>query len=84
MAAIADSLVGSVDGVEATIRKEWVGLILLPAVSSVAGICCVLERSAADSLLHIVECVTAVNVSVKDQLTLSISVAVGSTIVGSS
>ena len=33
------------------------------------------------SLSAFVECVTAINVSVKDQLSLSISVAVGSTIV---
>ncbi|PCH42398.1 hypothetical protein WOLCODRAFT_73267 [Wolfiporia cocos MD-104 SS10] len=55
-------LVDSMDSLSPTLSKEWIGLILLPIVSSIA------------------ECVTAVNVSVKDQLTLSISVAVGSTI----
>ncbi|KAF8896340.1 hypothetical protein BD779DRAFT_577402 [Infundibulicybe gibba] len=62
VAVTADWLVESMDGISTTIGKEWIALILLPAVSSVA------------------ECMTAVNVSVKDQLTLSISVAVGSTI----
>ncbi|OCH86071.1 hypothetical protein OBBRIDRAFT_783856 [Obba rivulosa] len=55
-------LVDSMDGISPAISKEWIGLILLPTVSSIA------------------ECVTAINVSVQDQLTLSISVAVGSTI----
>ncbi|KAI0635821.1 Sodium/calcium exchanger protein-domain-containing protein [Trametes polyzona] len=58
----AEWLVETMDHLSPTISKEWIGLILLPTVSSIA------------------ECVTAVNVSVKDQLTLSISVAVGSTI----
>lgn len=58
----AEWLVDSMDSLSPTLSKEWIGLILLPIVSSIA------------------ECVTAVNVSVKDQLTLSISVAVGSTI----
>ncbi|KAH9902925.1 Sodium/calcium exchanger protein-domain-containing protein [Cubamyces lactineus] len=55
-------LVDTMDDLSPAISKEWIGLILLPTVSSIA------------------ECVTAINVSVKDQLTLSISVAVGSTI----
>ncbi|KAH9850267.1 Sodium/calcium exchanger protein-domain-containing protein [Lenzites betulinus] len=58
----AEWLVDTMDHLSPTISKEWIGLILLPTVSSIA------------------ECVTAVNVSVQDQLTLSISVAVGSTI----
>ncbi|KIJ11960.1 hypothetical protein PAXINDRAFT_15144 [Paxillus involutus ATCC 200175] len=58
----AEELVESMNGISTSISKQWVGLILLPAVSSIA------------------ECVTAMNVSVKDQLSLSISVAVGSTI----
>ncbi|ETW83026.1 hypothetical protein HETIRDRAFT_383078 [Heterobasidion irregulare TC 32-1] len=59
----AEWLVESMDGISTTIiSKEWIGLILLPAVSSIA------------------ECVTTINVSRKDQLTLSIGVAVGSTI----
>ncbi|KAJ7593142.1 hypothetical protein C8J56DRAFT_1162091 [Mycena floridula] len=60
VAFVADELVESMDSIP--IRKEWVALILLPAVSCIA------------------ECVTAISVSVRDQLTLSISVAVGSTI----
>ncbi|KAL4066870.1 hypothetical protein J3A83DRAFT_4428962 [Scleroderma citrinum] len=58
----AEELVESMDGISASITKQWIGLILLPAVSSIA------------------ECVTAMNVSVRDQLGLSISVAVNSTI----
>ncbi|KAL1682889.1 Sodium/calcium exchanger protein-domain-containing protein [Schizophyllum commune] len=58
----ADWLVESMNGVSDVISKEWVALILLPAVTSLA------------------ECLTAVTVSVKDQLELSVSVAVGSTI----
>ncbi|KAG1802444.1 hypothetical protein EV424DRAFT_1584703 [Suillus variegatus] len=55
----AEDLVESMDGIETAISKQWVGLVLLPAVSSIA------------------ECVTAVNTSVKDQLNLSMSIAVG-------
>ncbi|KAJ7475877.1 Sodium/calcium exchanger protein-domain-containing protein [Mycena latifolia] len=62
VAFTADRLVESMDSISTTIRKEWVALILLPAVSSIA------------------ECMTAVDVSVKDQLDFAISVAVGSTI----
>ncbi|KAG1869667.1 Sodium/calcium exchanger protein-domain-containing protein [Suillus tomentosus] len=58
----AEDLVESMDGISTTISKQWVGLVLLPAVSSIA------------------ECVTAVNTSVKDQLDLSVSIAVGSSI----
>lgn len=58
----ADDLVESMNGISGAISKRWIGLILLPAVSSIA------------------ECVTAMNVSVRDQLSLSISVAVNSTI----
>lgn len=58
----ADDLVESMNGISGTLSKQWIGLILLPAVSSIA------------------ECVTAMNVSVRDQLSLSISVAVNSTI----
>ncbi|PBL03490.1 hypothetical protein ARMGADRAFT_978710 [Armillaria gallica] len=62
VAFTADWLVEAMNGISTTISKEWVGLILLPAVSSLA------------------ECATAINVSYRDQLNLSISVAVGSTI----
>ncbi|GLB40390.1 putative Ca(2) cation antiporter (CaCA) (TC 2.A.19) family protein [Lyophyllum shimeji] len=58
----ADWLVEAMDPISNTISKEWVGFVLLPAVTAIA------------------ECMTAVNVSVKGQLTLSISVAVGSSI----
>jgi len=58
----AEWLVESLDTISSTISKEWIALIMLPAISSIA------------------ECATAVNVSVKDQLTLSVSVAVSSTI----
>ncbi|TFY55383.1 hypothetical protein EVJ58_g8289 [Rhodofomes roseus] len=58
----AEWLVDSMDNLSPALSKEWIGLILLPSVSSIA------------------ECVTAVSVSVKDKLTLSISVAVGSSI----
>lgn len=34
---VADWLVESMDGISTTISKEWVGLILLPMVSSIAG-----------------------------------------------
>ncbi|KAJ4477224.1 hypothetical protein J3R30DRAFT_190981 [Lentinula aciculospora] len=62
VAFIADWLVEAMDGISMTISKEWVALVLLPAVSSIA------------------ECGNAIGVSVKDQVTLSISVAVGSSI----
>ncbi|KAJ8462819.1 hypothetical protein ONZ45_g17798 [Pleurotus djamor] len=58
----ADELVETLDEISKTVKKQWIGLILLPAVTSVA------------------ELVTAVNVSVKDQLAFSINLAVGSTI----
>ena len=65
VAVTAEFLVDSIDGVTESggLRKEWVGLILLPIVGNAA------------------EHVTAVTVSVKDKLTLSIGVAVGSSIV---
>ncbi|EJD06395.1 calcium/proton exchanger [Fomitiporia mediterranea MF3/22] len=64
VAVTAEFLVDSIDGVtqQSGLRKEWVGLILLPIVGNAA------------------EHVTAVMVSVKDKLTLSIGVAVGSSI----
>ncbi|PPQ67527.1 hypothetical protein CVT25_006068 [Psilocybe cyanescens] len=62
VAVTVDWLVEAMDEISTTISKEWVGLILLPAISSVA------------------EIITAVKVSVRDELTLSVSVAVGSTI----
>lgn len=74
-------LVDSMDSLSPTISKEWIGLILLPTVSSIAGMPFNLAN-LIDSLMGLIlECVTSINVSVKDQLSLSISVAVGSTIV---
>ncbi|KAI0690168.1 hypothetical protein BC835DRAFT_1417988 [Cytidiella melzeri] len=58
----AEWMIDSIDSLSPAISKEWIALILLPMVGSLA------------------ECITATNVSVEDQLTLSISVAVGSTI----
>lgn len=76
----AEWLVESLDTIETTISKEWIALVMLPAISSIAGgYELSLRREAADFLPA--ECVTAVNVSRKDQLTLSVSVAVSSTIV---
>ncbi|KAG6373347.1 hypothetical protein JVT61DRAFT_6491 [Boletus reticuloceps] len=78
----AEELVESMDGIAMSISKQWVGLILLPAVSSIAG-----RPHAWYALSNFnpqqtskSECVTAMNVSVKDQLGLSVSVAVGSAI----
>ncbi|KAF8149896.1 Sodium/calcium exchanger protein-domain-containing protein [Crassisporium funariophilum] len=62
VAITVDWLVECMDKISQIISKEWVGLILLPSISSMA------------------ECMTAVKVSVKDEVTLSVSVAVGSTI----
>ncbi|THH09302.1 hypothetical protein EW145_g2120 [Phellinidium pouzarii] len=64
VAITAEFLVDSIDGVTSSgpLKKEWVGLILLPIVGNAA------------------EHVTAVTVSVKDKLSLSIGVAVGSSI----
>jgi Ca2+:H+ antiporter len=62
-----------------SISKEWIALILLPMMSSIAGGHSVLYPDFASDGSE--ECMTAINVSRKDRLTLSISVAVGSTIV---
>ena len=56
-------MIDSIDSLSPTISKEWIALILLPTVGSLA------------------ECITATSASAKDRLSLSISVAVGSTIV---
>lgn len=34
----AEELVESMDGISGSITKQWIGLILLPAVSSIAGL----------------------------------------------
>jgi Ca2+:H+ antiporter len=70
------------DAVSSIISKDWVGLILLPGISSVAGFYFMLFYVTSLNLTLQIECLSAVKVSVKDELTLSVSVAVGSTIVG--
>ncbi|KAG6842341.1 hypothetical protein C0991_010631 [Blastosporella zonata] len=78
----ADWLVDSMDGVSSAISKEWVGLILLPAVTSLAGYSRVIPIFPwMFTKAYSLECMTAVNVSVKDELSFSIGVAVGSAIV---
>lgn len=81
VAITAESLVESMDGISSTISKDWVGLIVLPCVSAIAGMCDIRKKSYQNSIIPI-ECITAVNVSFRDELTLSVSVAVGSSIVG--
>lgn len=82
----AEWLVESIDEVStADVSKEWIGLIVLPTVSCIAGPSSFKKHiSRLLKAKLIVELVTTINVSVKDQLTLSISVAVGSTIVSAS
>ena len=67
MAVSSEWLVDSVDAVSESgrIKKEWVGLILIPIVGNAA------------------EHATAGTVSLKNKITLSIGVAVGSSIVSS-
>jgi Ca2+:H+ antiporter len=74
-------LVENLDGIEETISREWLGLILLPAISAVAGEPLVVARRGGTLKRAPAECITAINVSVKDRLTLSMSVAIGSSIV---
>jgi Ca2+:H+ antiporter len=81
VAVDAEWMVASIDGISTTISKEWIGLILLPAVSSVAGTAVFKITARSPFMNQLLECVTAVNVSVKDHLTFSINLAVGSTIV---
>ena len=78
----AEWLVDSLDTISTSISKQWVALIMLPAVSCIAGQCHMrLPSTRVFTLIVVIECATAVNVSVKDQLSLSVSVAVSSTIV---
>lgn len=79
MAIVVDWLVEAMDELSTTISKEWIGLIVLPTISAVAGTHKFLYFTSSTLLFS--ECITAVKVSVKDELTLSVSVAVGSTIV---
>ena len=67
------------DKLSGTISKEWIALILLPMMNCVAGEHVTLYTDFASDRNE--ECLTAINVSRKDHLTLSVSVAVGSTIV---
>ena len=85
----AEFLVDSIDGLtdNGNISKEFVGVILLPIVGNAAGTSFLLaigSRVSPNLLLCLTEHVTAVTVSVKDKLTLSLGVAVGSSIVSSS
>jgi Ca2+:H+ antiporter len=85
VAVTADFLVGSIDGLtdSGKIGKEFVGIILLPIVGNAAGrvplFFSVLR--CTDLKTFSLEHATAVTVSVKDKLTLSLGVAVGSSIV---
>ena len=63
------------------ISKEWTALILLPTVRAIAGMQTTSQWKSFTLINPPADCVTAVNVSVKDQLTLSSAVAIGSTIV---
>jgi len=67
------------DKLSGSISKEWVALILLPMMNCIAGGHSVFYTDFPSDGSE--ECLTAINVSRKDHLTLSISVAVGSTIV---
>ncbi|KAF7976966.1 hypothetical protein HWV62_5035 [Athelia sp. TMB] len=77
----AEWLVESLDTISTTISKEWIALIMVPAISSIAGVLLFSLRRCYLLMWARTECVTAVNVSVKDRLTLSVSVAISSTIV---
>jgi Ca2+:H+ antiporter len=83
----AEFLVSSINGLVASnpsLSAEWVGLILLPIVSAThqrrcaprSKSCALTPRQVGNAAEHF----TAVSVSVKDKLDLSISVAVGSSI----
>lgn len=80
----AEFLLDSITGVTETghISKEFVGIILLPIVGNAAGMGLVSSANHLRTDIHcLVEHVTAVTVSVKDKLNLSLGVAVGSSIV---
>ena len=76
----AEWLVDSIDGLTATgnVSREFVGLILLPVIGK--SFVEVLDLELTLSLGNSVEHITAVTVSVKDKLNLSMSIAVGSSI----
>jgi Ca2+:H+ antiporter len=77
----AEWTIDSIDSISPTISKEWIALILLPTVGSLAGKkydrCSITIADQEKKK----ECITATSASAKDRLSLSISVAVGSTIV---
>ena len=85
MAVTAEFLVDSIDGLtqSGSISKEFVGLILLPIVGNAAGsqVCSPGTPIVLTDPPHHTEHVTAVTVSVRDKLDLSLGVAVGSSIV---
>ena len=79
VAVNAESLVESMDKLSGSISKEWIALILLPMMNCIAGGHSVFYPDFPSDGSE--ECLTAINVSRKDHLSLSISVAVGSSIV---
>jgi Ca2+:H+ antiporter len=83
VAVTAEFLVDSINGLVqgGGISTEFVSIILLAIVGNAAGQ--YYRRRHLNNVSHVghVEHVTAVTVSVKDKLTLSIGVAVGSSIV---
>jgi len=83
VAGTADWLVVTVNGSSVTryVSKEWTALILLPTVRAIAGMWVALPSWKSIVTDSSADCVTAVNVSVKDQLTLSSAVGINSTIV---
>jgi Ca2+:H+ antiporter len=76
---LVDSIQGLVD--KGTVSAEFVGIILLPIVGNAAG--GFFNTSYPQVLIRNPEHVTAVTVSVKDKLNLSLSVAAGSSLVSS-
>lgn len=85
VAVTAEFLVDSIDGLTSTgkISKEFVGIVLLPIVGNAAGSSNTALLTPHPSHLPSPEHVTAVTVSVKDKIDLSLGVAVGSSIVSS-
>lgn len=84
----ADCLVDSIDGVTTQwtwLKKEWVGLILLPIAANAAGKFNIFHSSLSQNLTNFlhntIEHYSAVVFAYKDKLTMSISIAVGSSIV---
>lgn len=82
VAVTAEWLVHSIDGMteKGGISREFVGIILLPIVGNAAGKPPLIEDKD-EILIRMSEHATAVTVSVKDKLNLSLSVAAGSSLV---